>query len=406
MAWGPISIGGSVSGYTLPAATGSVLGGVKTGKNITNTNGTISLSKENVTAALGFTPANSAHTHSYAGSASAGGSATSAAKLDTSTAGTATKPVYFSGGKPVACTYELKKTVPADAIFTDHTYSAMKGATASAAGTAGLVPAPAKGAQGKVLSGAGTYIDVYTKAQGDALQEKVDSAAAAATKPVVVWSDNLSAGSKATKTYTVPTSVDYIVVWTSAGAVDTAVARYLLPGSSLTLVSSSTAKFNTDHTLTIYNDGNSGVCYYVGYHYETYSDGVKIPQLVSTKSVTSANSAQSVTVDDDVDYVILRWNTTSDTDKVAIPHSMMLLRGGQQSDSWYTFTDAGKVTVPTTRYFFSGTYYITCYHYATPEELAAQQTAIQSAQADTDAMTVDQEYRIALLELGITDETT
>lgn len=71
------------------------------------------------------------HAHSYAGSASAGGSATSAVKLDTATAGSATKPVYFSGGKPVECTYELKKTVPADAVFTDHTYDA---ATASALG--------------------------------------------------------------------------------------------------------------------------------------------------------------------------------------------------------------------------------------------------------------------------------
>lgn len=71
------------------------------------------------------------HAHSYAGSASAGGSATSAVKLDTATAGSTTKPVYFSGGKPVACTYELKKTVPADAVFTDHTYDA---ATASALG--------------------------------------------------------------------------------------------------------------------------------------------------------------------------------------------------------------------------------------------------------------------------------
>lgn len=71
------------------------------------------------------------HTHNYAGSGSAGGSANSAVKLDTATAGSATKPVYFSGGKPVACTYELKKTVPADAVFTDHTYGA---ATASVLG--------------------------------------------------------------------------------------------------------------------------------------------------------------------------------------------------------------------------------------------------------------------------------
>ena len=76
-----------------------------------------------------YTPAS--HTHNYAGSTSAGGSATSAVKLDTATAGSATQPVYFSGGKPVATTYTLGKSVPADAKFTDTTYGA---ATDSALG--------------------------------------------------------------------------------------------------------------------------------------------------------------------------------------------------------------------------------------------------------------------------------
>lgn len=58
------------------------------------------------------------HTHNYAGSGSAGGSANSAVKLDSS-AGSATQPVYFKDGKPVATTYTLNKTVPADAKFTD-----------------------------------------------------------------------------------------------------------------------------------------------------------------------------------------------------------------------------------------------------------------------------------------------
>lgn len=44
--------------YTLPTATGSVLGGIKVGSNITLSSGTISLSKANVTSALGYTPAN------------------------------------------------------------------------------------------------------------------------------------------------------------------------------------------------------------------------------------------------------------------------------------------------------------------------------------------------------------
>lgn len=59
------------------------------------------------------------HSHQYAGSGSAGGSANSAVKLDTATAGSTTQPVYFSGGKPVAISYTIAKSVPADAKFTD-----------------------------------------------------------------------------------------------------------------------------------------------------------------------------------------------------------------------------------------------------------------------------------------------
>lgn len=58
-----------------------------------------------------------------AGSSTMGGSATSAVKLDTATAGSATQPVYFTGGKPTACTYTLGKSVPSNAVFTDTTYN-------------------------------------------------------------------------------------------------------------------------------------------------------------------------------------------------------------------------------------------------------------------------------------------
>ena len=59
------------------------------------------------------------HTHSYAGSSSVGGSATSAVKLDTETAGSEIHPVYFKDGKPVATTYTLNANVPSNAVFTD-----------------------------------------------------------------------------------------------------------------------------------------------------------------------------------------------------------------------------------------------------------------------------------------------
>lgn len=57
----------------------------------------------------------------YAGASTAGGAATSANKINTD-AGSATQPVYFDNGVPVATTYSLAKSVPADAVFTDTTY--------------------------------------------------------------------------------------------------------------------------------------------------------------------------------------------------------------------------------------------------------------------------------------------
>lgn len=42
----------------------------------------------------------------------------------------------------------------------------------------------------------------------------------------------------------------------------------------------------------------------------------------------------------------------------------------------------------------------------TTPPLAELLAETQAAQADTDALAVDQEYRVALLELGLTDGTT
>lgn len=53
--------------------------------------------------------------------------------------------------------FTIATSVPANAKFTDTTYSAMTGATADAAGVAGLVPAPAKGDQAKFLKADGTW---------------------------------------------------------------------------------------------------------------------------------------------------------------------------------------------------------------------------------------------------------
>ena len=60
------------------------------------------------------------------GNATSATTAATASKLS-SNAGSATKPIYFENGVPKVTTYELNKTVPADAKFTDTTYSAKSG---------------------------------------------------------------------------------------------------------------------------------------------------------------------------------------------------------------------------------------------------------------------------------------
>lgn len=60
------------SAYTLPNATSSTLGGVKVGSNISVSDGTISITKSNVTSALGYTPPASDTTYGDATTTSSG----------------------------------------------------------------------------------------------------------------------------------------------------------------------------------------------------------------------------------------------------------------------------------------------------------------------------------------------
>lgn len=65
--------------------------------------------------------------------------------------------------------HTVEKDVPANAVFTDTKPIVMKGATASAAGGTGLVPAPASGKQDAVLCADGTWADPMTDAEIDAI---------------------------------------------------------------------------------------------------------------------------------------------------------------------------------------------------------------------------------------------
>lgn len=71
------------SAYTLPTASNTVMGGVKIGSNISVSSGTISITKSNVTSALGYTPPTSDTVYNNATTSSAGlMSAADKSKLD------------------------------------------------------------------------------------------------------------------------------------------------------------------------------------------------------------------------------------------------------------------------------------------------------------------------------------
>jgi len=99
------------------------------------------------------------------------GTADSAAALTTN-AGTATKPVYFSNGKPVATTYALQL---------------MTAASASAAGAAGLVPSAGAGANKKFLRGDATWASIAGNAYATCTTAAATAAKVATISGSVNW---------------------------------------------------------------------------------------------------------------------------------------------------------------------------------------------------------------------------
>lgn len=115
---GKITINGTNTTYTTGTASTSGLTKLYTSTG-TATDGT--MTQAAIKSALDGKAASN-HTHNYAASSSAEGSANSAVKLDSS-AGSVTQPVYFNNGKPTACTYTLGASVPSGAKFTDTIYT-------------------------------------------------------------------------------------------------------------------------------------------------------------------------------------------------------------------------------------------------------------------------------------------
>ena len=213
--------------YTLPAATASALGGVKVGSNITNSSGTISLTKANVTAALGYTPPT----------------------MDTNT-----------------------------------TYSNMTAATASAAGTAGLVPAPAAGKQTAFLRGDGTWAvptdtnTTYSAATSSTLGlVKTGSNITNSSGTISLTKDNVTAALG----YTPPTQ-DTNTTYAAMGADE-------LTTGTATTARSVTAKVLSDYVKTKTNDKITGLS--VNGKVITYTKGDGTTGTITTQDTNTTYSA-------------------------------------------------------------------------------------------------------------------
>lgn len=76
----------------------------------------------NAKTATNATHATTADSATNADNAATAGLANEASSLTTKTAGATNKPVYFDGGIPKAISYEINKSVPANAVFTDTHY--------------------------------------------------------------------------------------------------------------------------------------------------------------------------------------------------------------------------------------------------------------------------------------------
>ena len=111
----------------------------------------------------------------------ASATATSAEKL-TKNAGSTTQPIYFSNGVPVNTTYTLGASVPADAKFTDTTYTASDGIaiTGTNITNSGVRSIDTGSANGTIsVNIGGTSKEVAVKGLGTAAYTSKDSYAAA-----------------------------------------------------------------------------------------------------------------------------------------------------------------------------------------------------------------------------------
>lgn len=132
------------------------------------------------------------------------------------------------------------------------------------------------------------------------------------------------------------------------------------------------------------------------------------PRLVwSGKTTIGMRKTQTINVQDGVDYVNLRVTCGANEADFNLTPGMTYETGsfgvGSLTVTVLFSADKKRLECTLTNTLNTVSVVFTGYHYPTLAELL---TETQSAQADTDALAVDQEYRVAMLELGLTDDTT
>lgn len=278
------------------------------------------------------------HTHSYAGSASVGGSATSAVKLDTSTAGDANTPVYFSGGKPVACTSLDLNTSGSSASCTGNSATATKLQTArtialgtGATGTAtsfngtGNITIPVTDVKESYLSWGGKNLVGSVTPIGAALSTEHSANRLAYLNPAAIK---------------VEYSNDAGSTWTDSGLGDSAKINFVTTSNGISVGSNSTVttSHRTRVTLTAQN-GTTGYVYTrprkMLINVSTVGHGL----TVTIEAKTGASGASWTTLGT---YELNGWSGWND-----IPMSISTFGGGtnQTGNYWYMRLTFANTTV-------------------------------------------------------------
>ena len=132
------------------------------------------------------------------------------------------------------------------------------------------------------------------------------------------------------------------------------------------------------------------------------------PRLVwSGKTTIGMRKTQTINVQDGVDYVNLRMAGGADEFDFNLTPGMSYETGsfgtGSLTVTVLFSADKKRLECTLTNTLNTVPVVFTGYHYPTLAELVAE---TQAAQDDADALNLDQDYRLTLLELGVTDDET